>query len=115
MVITPQDSKRFVEKVSFLTTPGYLDGPGARERAGLPAHTGPYKVITNMAIMGYDETTKRMRVESLHEGSTLDQVQANCGFPLLKAKEIVKTPTPSKEELDILRNQVDPKRYIIGR
>ena len=115
MVITPQDSKRFVEKVSFLTTPGYLDGPGARERAGLPAHTGPYKVITNMAIMGYDETTKRMRVESLHEGSTLDQVQENCSFPLLKAKEIVKTPTPSKEELDILRNQVDPKRYIIGR
>jgi glutaconate CoA-transferase subunit B len=115
MVITPQDRKRFVEKVSFLTTPGYLDGPGARERAGLPAHTGPYKVITNMAIMGYDEATKRMRVESLHEGSTLDQVQANCGFPLLKAKEIVKTPPPSKEELAILRNQVDPNRYIIGR
>jgi glutaconate CoA-transferase subunit B len=115
MVITPQDRKRFVEKVSFITTPGYLDGPGARERAGLPAHTGPYKVITDMAIMGYDEKTKRMRVESIHQGYTFEQVQENCGFPLLKAEEIIKTPPPTKNELEILRNQVDPNRYIIGR
>jgi glutaconate CoA-transferase subunit B len=115
MVITPQDSKRFVEKVSFITTPGYLDGPGARERAGLPAQTGPYKVITDLAIMGYDEKTKRRRVESVHEGYTFDQVQEKCSFPLLKAQEIARTHPPTKEELDILRDQVDPQRYIIGR
>jgi glutaconate CoA-transferase subunit B len=115
LVITPQDAKRFVEKVSFLTSPGYLDGSGAREKAGLPANTGPYKVITNMAIMGYDQATKRMCVESIHEGYTLEQVQQNCGFPLLKAKEIVKTPPPSARELEILRNVVDPQRLIIGR
>lgn len=115
MVITPQDSKRFVEKVSFLTTPGYLDGAGARERAGLPANTGPYKVITNMAIMGYDEKTKGMRVESIHEGYTFEDVQKNCGFPLLKAKEVGKTPPPTQEELEILRREVDPLKLIIGR
>jgi glutaconate CoA-transferase subunit B len=115
MVITPQDVKRFVQKVSFITTPGYLDGPGAREKAGLPANTGPYKVITNMAVMGYDEETKRMCVESIHAGFTFEQVQENCGFPLLKAEEIVKTPPPTVEELEILRSEVDPLRYIIGR
>ncbi len=115
MVITPQDVKRFVQKVNFITTPGYLDGPGARERVGLPANTGPYKVITNMAVMGYDEETKRMCVESIHSGFTFEQVQENCGFPLLKAKEIVKTAPPTVEELDILRSEVDPLRYIIGR
>jgi len=115
MVITPQDAKRFVPKVDFITSPGYLDGPGARERAGLPANTGPYKVITNMAVMGFDEETKRMCIESIHQGCTLEEVQANCGFPLLRAEEIVKTPPPTKEELEILRNEVDPKRYIIGR
>ncbi len=115
MVITPQDAKRFVPKVSFLTTPGYLDGPGARERAGLPANTGPHKVITNMAVMGYDEQTKRMRVESIHEGFTFEDVQKNCGFPLLQAEKIVGTPVPTAEELKILRTEVDPKRYIIGR
>jgi len=115
MVITPQDAKRFVSKVNFLTTPGYLDGPGAREKAGLPADTGPHKVITNMAIMGYDEKTKRMRVESIHEGYTFDQVQQNCGFPLLKAKDIAKTPSPTPMELEILRKEVDPLKLIIGR
>jgi glutaconate CoA-transferase subunit B len=115
MVITPQDARRFVEKVSFITTPGYLDGPGARERAGLPANTGPHKVITNMAVMGYDEKTKRMRVESIHQGFTFEEVQKNCGFPLLKAEKIVVTPAPTADELRILRTEVDPQRYIIGR
>jgi glutaconate CoA-transferase, subunit B len=115
MVITPQDAKRFVEKVSFITTPGYLTGPGAREKAGLSKNTGPHKVITNMAILGYDEETKRMRVESIHDGYAFDDVQKNCGFQLLKAKEIVKTPSPTPHELEILRKEVDPNRYIIGR
>jgi len=115
MVITPQDIKRFVEKVSFITSPGYLDGPGAREKAGLPANTGPHKVITNMAVMGYDEKTRRMRVESIHQGFTFEDVQKNCGFPLLRAEKIVATPVPTAEELKILRTEVDPQRYIIGR
>ncbi len=115
MVITPQDARRFVEKVSFITTPGYLDGPGARERAGLPSNTGPHKVITNMAVLGYDEKTKRMRVESIHQGFSFEEVQKNCGFPLLKAEKIITTPAPTEDELRILRTQVDPNRYIIGR
>jgi len=115
LVITPQDARRFVEKVSFITSPGYLDGPGARERAGLPANTGPYKVITNMAVLGYDEKTKRMRVESIHQGFAFEDVQKNCGFPLLKAEKIVVTPAPTADELRILRTEVDPQRYIIGR
>ncbi len=115
MVITPQDARRFVERVSFITTPGYLDGPGAREAAGLPADTGPHKVITNMAVMGYDPESKRMRVESIHKGYTFDEVQENTGFELLKAPEVVETPEPTEEELHLLRDEVDPNRYIIGR
>ena len=52
--------RRFVPKLDFVTTPGYLSGPGAREAAGLPAGTGPYRVITDLAVMGYHEATKRM-------------------------------------------------------
>ncbi|NTV37859.1 MAG: CoA-transferase subunit beta [Anaerolineales bacterium] len=39
IVIMQQDERRFVRKLDFLTTPGYLDGPGARERAGLARST----------------------------------------------------------------------------
>jgi glutaconate CoA-transferase, subunit B len=115
MVITPQDAKRFVEKCSFITTPGYLTGGNAREEAGLPANTGPHKVITNMAVMGYHPESKRMQVESIHHGHTFEEVQENCGFELLKAPKILETPPPTEKELTILRNEVDPHRYIIGR
>jgi len=115
VVITPMDVKRFVEKVNFITTPGYLSGKGAREAAGLPVGTGPYKVITNLCIMGYDDETCRMRIESLHPGVTVEKVQENCGFELLKAGKIETTPPPTDEELRILREDVDPDGYIIGR
>src|SRR6478735_9005875 len=49
LVVTTHDRRRFVEKLDFLTTPGYLTGPGAREAAGLPRDTGPYRVIPELA------------------------------------------------------------------
>ncbi len=115
MIITPQDARRFVPKIDFITSPGYLDGPGARERAGLPENGGPHRVITNMAVLGFDPETRRMRVESVHRGSTLAEVQKNCGFELPPAPQLGETPPPSDTELEILRTQVDPQRYIIGR
>lgn len=115
MVITPHDRRRFVPQLDFITTPGYLTGPGARERAGLPAGTGPFKVITNLAILGFDERTKRMRVESTHEGVSLEQVQAQTGFELLVREPLEVTPPPTADELRILREEVDPHAYIIGR
>lgn len=115
VVITPMDKRRFVDKVDFITTPGYLNGKGAREAAGLPWNSGPYKVVTNLCILGYDDDTCRMRIESLHPGVTVEHVQENCGFELLKAESMEITPPPSAEELRILREEVDPDGYIIGR
>src|SRR6059058_4136444 len=65
MIVMKHDAKKFVPKLDFLTTPGYLTGPGAREEAGLPANTGPHRVITDLAVMGYADDTKRMQVSSL--------------------------------------------------
>ncbi|MDD5748473.1 MAG: 3-oxoacid CoA-transferase [Actinomycetota bacterium] len=115
VVITPMDTRRFVEKVDFVTTPGYLTGKGAREKAGLPLGSGPYKVITNLAILGYDEETCRMRIESVNPGVTIEDVHKNCGFELLEAPQIEKTHEPTEEELRILREEVDPDGYIIRR
>lgn len=115
LVLTPHDPRRFVECVDFITTSGYLDGPGSREQAGLPPGTGPYKVITDLAILGFDDTTKRMQVESLHAGVTLEEVQSRTGFELLVKNPLETTPAPDPEHLAVLRNEVDPHRYIIGR
>jgi glutaconate CoA-transferase subunit B len=115
LVVTNHDKRRFVPKLDFLTTPGYLTGPGAREAAGLPPGTGPYRVITDLAVLGYHDTTRRMLVLSLHPGVTLEQVRANTGFDLEVREPLEITAPPTDLELRILRDEVDPHRYVIGR
>lgn len=115
MILTPHVKARFVEKLDFLTTPGYLTGPGAREAAGLPANCGPYKIITNLALMGFDEETKAMRVEALAPGATIEQVIESTGFELIVPGKIEAIEPPSETELRILREEVDPLKLVIGR
>lgn len=115
MMITPQDRKRFTNNINFITSPGYLKGKGSREEAGLPPGGGPYKIITDLAVMGFDPETCRMRVESIHPQVTRESVMENTGFELLWAPEVLPSEPPTREELEILRSEVDPLRYIIGR
>ncbi|MCK9390532.1 MAG: ketoacid-CoA transferase [Syntrophales bacterium] len=115
MVMTPQDPKRFTEKCSYVTTPGWLEGGDSRAKSGLPLGAGPYKIITNMAVMDFEPTSKRMRICAVNPGYSEKDVQDNCGFELLKAAKIVENAGPSELELSILRDQIDPYRYVIGR
>jgi glutaconate CoA-transferase subunit B len=115
LVVTKHDRQRFVEKLDFITTPGYLTGPGAREAAGLPPGTGPYRVITDLAVLGFHAQTKRMEVLSLHPGVRVEQVQEATGFELSLRAPLGLTEPPTDEELRILREEVDPHRYVIGR
>lgn len=115
LVVTNHDPRRFVAKLDFLTTPGFLTGPGAREAAGLPPGTGPYRVITDLAILSYHETTRRMQLLSLHPGVSLEQVKKATSFELEIAEPLAATPPPADDELRILREEVDPYRYVIGR
>ena len=107
------DTIRFVPQVDFVTTPGYLSGPGAREAAGLPAGTGPLAVISTLATMGFDPQTCRMRLDALHPGVTVDQVLENTGFELLLADEVRHNDPPTAQELETLRTQIDPDRLYI--
>jgi glutaconate CoA-transferase subunit B len=115
LVVTNHDRRRFVDKLDFITTPGYLTGPGAREAAGLPRGTGPYRVITDLAVLGYHDQTKQMEILSLHPGVHLDQVHQATGFELGAREPLATTPAPTDHELHVLRDEVDPHRYVIGR
>jgi glutaconate CoA-transferase, subunit B len=103
MMMTPQDAKRFTEKCDFITSPGYLQGGNTRYEAGLPKGTGPYRIITNMAIMGFDEETKWMKVLNVNPGYDRKDIQDNCGFELKWAPKLVDTDPPHADELRILR------------
>jgi glutaconate CoA-transferase subunit B len=115
LVVTHHDARRFVAKLDFLTTPGFLSGSGAREAAGLPPGTGPYRVITDLAVMGFHQQTCRMEILSLHAGVDIDQVRRATGFALEIQEPLAVTAAPTEAELRILRMEVDPHRYVLGR
>ncbi len=114
IVLMRQDTRKFVEKLDFLTTPGYLTGPGAREKAGLPRNTGPHRVITQLGVMGFDEETKRMKLVSIHPGVTIKDIVANTGFKLIIPEDVPPTESPNGEELRLLREELDPNKIVMG-
>jgi glutaconate CoA-transferase subunit B len=116
IIVTGQhDKRRFVDKLDFCTTPGYLNGPGARETAGLPAGTGPYRVISNLAVMGFDRETKEMTLLSTHPGVSPEQVVENTGFELSVPDNVGVTEPPTKEDVRILRDEIDPAGIFVRR
>lgn len=113
IAIMKHDKRRFVEKVDFITTPGYLTGPGGREKAGLPQGTGPYRVVTDLALMGFDDTTKRMNLLAVNPGISVEQVKENTGFELIIPEKVDDNEPPTREELRILREEIDPTGLYI--
>jgi acyl CoA:acetate/3-ketoacid CoA transferase beta subunit len=109
-----QSKRTFVNKLDFLTTPGWLGGPGKREEAGLPSGCGPYRVITQLGVYGFDDATKRLQLVSLHPGVTVEQIQANSEFEILIPEHVPLSEHPTAEELRILR-EIDPTGMVIGK
>ncbi len=116
IIVMRQDQRRFVERLDFLTTPGYLDGPGARERAGLPANSGPHRVITQLGLYDFDAESKRMRLLATHPGVAVDDVRANSGFELIIPYDngVATTEPPPPKVRRILR-EIDPTGMVIGK
>jgi len=115
IIIANQSKRTFVNKVDFLTTPGYLDGPGARERAGLAKGSGPYRLITQLGIYSFDEETKRLKLLSLHPDITLDEVKENSSFEIIIPDKVETSPEPAEEHLRILREEIDPAGIVLGK
>ena len=82
IVAMKHEKRRFVERVDFVTSPGFLAGGASRHDAGLMAG-GMFRVVTDLGIVRFRRASKRMRLLALHPGVTADEVQANTGFELL--------------------------------
>jgi glutaconate CoA-transferase subunit B len=107
-VIMRLSNRSFVEKLHFLTSPGHLTGGDARREHGMPG-AGPQVVVTDMAILDFDNPEREMQLVSLHPGVTLGDVRAEVGWDLRVADEVKETPAPSGEELRLIRVELDPE------
>jgi glutaconate CoA-transferase subunit B len=106
------EKRKFVERLDYLTSPGWLRGAGRREQAGLAAG-GPQVVITNMAVMAFDDISREMYLKSLFPGVSPSQVLDHMAFEVDVSRARPLAP-PSTAELAILRERCDPQRLILG-
>ena len=111
MVVTMHERRRFVPRVDFITSPGFLDGATSRLDAGL-IFGQVSRVVTNLGILGFDEKSKAMRLEGLHPGVSVEEVVDMTGFELLLNDHLPITDPPEEEELALLRGLDIERRFI---
>jgi glutaconate CoA-transferase subunit B len=112
IVAMKHERRRFVDNVDFITSPGWLKGGHTRADGGLPSG-GMYRVVTDLAVFGFDEAARRIKPLALNPGVTPEQVQDNTGFKLDFDHDVGVTEPPTAQELSALR-ALDPERFYIG-
>lgn len=116
IIMTKLQNRKFVEKVDFVSSPGYLDGTaGARERAGLPPNTGPWAIVTAEARFGFDERSHQMRLDAIAPWTSVEEVLGKMEFRPLIADDLGSLDVPSERELNMIRADIDPGGLSTGR
>ncbi len=114
-IILDHQKRNFVDRVDFISGVGYLDGPGSREKLGLPGH-GPRLIFTDKAIFDFDPETMLVRLKSVHPGISVDEVVANTGYTHdFVPSHVPETPLPTDEEIRIIREVIDPNATLLPR
>ncbi|HEY4908860.1 MAG TPA: CoA-transferase [Methylomirabilota bacterium] len=111
IILTVHEKRRFSDTVDFITSPGWLAGGDSRRKSGL-LFGGVARVVTTLGVFGFDPESRRMRLEALHTGVSIDEVHANTGFEVLVSDTLTTTKPPTDEELGILR-MLDPARQFL--
>lgn len=113
LIMARLERRRFVPRVDYITSPGYIDGPGAREKAGLKGG-GPVAVITDKAVFRFDENTKEMFLSSVYPSVNIEDVKRGVGWDLKVAQGVKVVEPPTKKEVRFIRS-FDPTDVILRR
>jgi glutaconate CoA-transferase subunit B len=109
VIMMNHERRRFIERVSYVTSPGFGEGGSWRERNGLKGG-GPCAVITTKGILRFDADTKEMFLDSVHPGVTVEEILNHTGWDLKCESKIKKTNPPTKSELRMIR-KFDPHGF----
>jgi acyl CoA:acetate/3-ketoacid CoA transferase beta subunit len=113
VIIMKQEKDKFVDKLNFITTPGYIDGPNGRKKAGL-SEGGPYRVITQLGVYDFDEETKRLRLLSIHPGVSIEDIKNNSSMEIIIPSKVEISKEPDENSLKVLR-EIDPDGFVLGK
>ena len=111
IVIMRHNKRKLRQALAHLTSPGFVGGRGRRELA--LRGDGPYRLITDRAVIGFDPDTHEATLVSLHPVVRLEEVLENTGFRLHVPKNLPPTPLPNSEEVRLLREEIDPKSIYL--
>lgn len=115
IVIIPHEKRNFVDRVDFISGAGYLDGPGARERIGLH-RGGPCMILTDKALFRFDPRSRLAVLASVHPGVDVEEVVACTGYTHDYVPDsVATTPSPTNEDLRLLREIIDPRGAMLPR
>lgn len=112
IIFMQHERRRFVEKLDYFTSPGWLTGGDSRTRAGFQ-RGGPLGVVTNLGVLKFEETSRRMYLAEHYPGVEPASVAEHTGFSLDVSRSRPAQP-PDGRELEILRTRIDPQRLILG-
>ena len=117
ITLMPQERRRFVERVDFNTSPGYIDGPGARTRHGLEPQ-GPNRVASTFGVFGFDTPdggatgSCEMVLEAVFPNMDPEIVKFETGWDLKVSDTVREIDPPTREELELLR-RLDPHTFYL--
>ena len=113
LIITQHEKRRFPAKVQFITSPGYIDGPDGRKKAGLKVDKPEIIVVTDRCVMEIDRSVGKLKITKFMPGEKLGQVYNNMGFKPSVIKDVGEVELPTGEEVRVLREEVDPERVYL--
>jgi len=105
------EKRKFVEKIDYVTSPGWLDPTEGQMRPELFAD-GPTSVVTDKGIMGFDKDTKEMYLSFFYPGVNPVQIKDSIEFDIdISRAEQIEPPLAT--ELEALREKIDPEKLIL--
>lgn len=112
VIMMQHEKRRFMQKIDYITSPGWIDGPDGRARRGLPSNRGPQAVVTDKGIMRFDDKTKRMYLAGYYKTSSIEEIIENTGFEIDTSRAVeIEPPTP--DVIKMIREEIDPGQAFI--
>ena len=102
-VVLRQSRRTFAERLDFVTSVGFGDGPGARQRLGLTGG-GPRLVITDLGVLRPDPRTCELVLTGIYAGVPVARVRDSTGWDLAVSADLTEIAPPTEGELAALRD-----------